>query len=246
MPTENLLPPHGRMPCTACFDGRATWGKTSLSSDDGWTLDNNPGAWGAQNPRFLLLGFSKGERQSIGILTRPHDEIPYAGFRPRVSAGLQKLGLLDPTDTIDAHIRSDEQDWAFGSVVRCTLAKGGKKSGTIIPSSVNATSYDTWRNRCTDLYLSKLPPRLKVVVMLSNDDHYMETCRERIAQLHPGTCKINPVAYGDGRLTWVHVIHFGGQAFNHMRDWMAGADNKAGSKGKWAVQAVQQALNAAI
>jgi len=243
MHTGSLLPPHGRMRCTACFNPQAMWGKSTLSSDDGWTLDNNPCAWGAQNPRFLLLGFSKGERQSVGILTRSHDEIPYAGFRPRLTGGLQKLGLLDPMDTIDAHIRSDEKDWAFGSVVRCALAKGGKKSGTIIPSSVHAKSYDMWRNQCTDLYLSKLPPRLQIVVMLSNDDNYIETCRERIAQLHPGTRKINPVAYGDARVSWIHIIHFGGQAFNHMRDWMAGANNKAGSKGKWAVQAIQQALH---
>jgi hypothetical protein len=78
--------------------------------------------------------------------------------------------------------------------------------------------------------------------MLFNDDRYMAACRDRIAQLHPRTHEINSVAYGDGRVTWVHIIHFGGQAFNHMRDWMAGADNKAGSKGKEAVQAVQQAL----
>lgn len=138
MQTENLLPPHGRMTCAACFDGQATWGISVAPSDDGWTLDNNPCAWGARNPRFLLLGFSKGERQSAGILTRPHNEVPYAGFRPRLTAGLQKLGLLDPADTVDAHIRSDEPDWAFGSVVRCALAKAGRKSGTIIPSSTHA------------------------------------------------------------------------------------------------------------
>ena len=242
MQTENLFPPHGRMLCAACFDGHATWGKSVSSSDDGWTLDNNPCAWGARNPRVLLLGFSKGERQSAEILSRPHNEIPYAGFRPRLTAGLQKLRLLELTDTVDAHIRSDEQDWAFGSLVRCTLAEGGKKSGTIILSSARAQSYGTWRKQCTGLYLSKLPPRLQLVVMLSNDDRYMAACRERITRLHPGTRKINSVAYGDGRVTWVHIIHFGGQAFNHMRDWMAGADNKAGLKGRWAVQAAQQAL----
>lgn len=173
MQTQALMPPHGRILCTACFDGNAIWGKSRISSDEGWTLDNNPCAWGAQNPRFLLLGFSKGERQSVGILTRQHDDIPYAGFRPRLTAGLQKLGLLTPMDTIEAHIRGDEPDWAFGSVVRCALAKGGKKSGTIIPSSTGSASYEKWRKQCTDLYLSKLPPRLQVVVMLSNDDGYV-------------------------------------------------------------------------
>ena len=188
------------------------------------------------------MGFSKGDRQSVGILTKQHNDIPYEGFRPRLTGGLRKLGMLDPTDTIEAHIRSDEQDWAFGSLVRCTLAKGGRKSGTIIPSSTNAQTYATWRNKCTDLYVPKLPPRLQVVVMLSNDDAYVTACRERITELHPSTRKINSVAYGDGRVTSVHIIHFGGQGFNHMGDWMAGANNKAGLKGKLAVQAVRQAL----
>ncbi|MEK4031516.1 hypothetical protein WOA01_00145 [Methylocystis sp. IM2] len=190
----------------------------------------------------MLLGFSKGERQSAGILSKRHNDIPYAGFRERLTGGLQKLGLLGPTDTIDSHIREDEPDWAFGSLVRCTLAKGGKKSGTIIPSSATADSYKSWREQCTSRYLSKLPTRLEVVVMLSNDDEYVEECRKRITELHPATRPINPVAYGDERVTWVHIIHFGGQGFNHMNSWMTGATNKAGRKGDWAVEAVQKGM----
>jgi hypothetical protein len=189
-----------------------------------------------------LLGFSKGERQTRDILGMRHEDIPYAGFRDRLTAGLKKLGLLAPADTIDAHIRSGEPDWAFGSLVRCTLAKDGEKSGMIIPSSVRSTSYEMWRQKCTDLYLSKLPSRLQVVVMLSNDDGYIETSRRRIRALHPAIRDINPVAYGDSRVTWVHIVHFGGQAFNRMRDWMTGADNKAGRKGRWAAEAVQKAF----
>jgi hypothetical protein len=123
--TANLLPAHGRIPCTACFGGQATWGKSVATSDDGWTLDNNPCAWGSRNPKYLLLGFSKGVRQTVGIATRPHDSIPYDGFRPRLTEGLKMLGLLAPTDTVDAHIRADEPDWGFGSFVRCTLGGGG-------------------------------------------------------------------------------------------------------------------------
>ncbi|MER9507207.1 hypothetical protein [Mesorhizobium sp. M0579] len=242
MPYENLLPPHGRMKCEACFSNGAEWGTTSISAADGWTLDNNPCAWGARNPRFLILGFSKGERQSRGILGKRHDGIPYAGFRPRLTKGLQTLGLLAEGDTIDAHIRPNEPDWAFGSVVRCTLAENGKKSGTIISSAATASGYLEWRDRCTDLYLSNLPPRLQIVVMLSNDDQYIESCRTRITDLHPGTQRINDVAYGNGQVTWVHIVHFGGQGFNHMNDWTNLADNTAGRKGKCAVSAVRKSL----
>lgn len=244
MREEHLLPAHGRMTCTACFGEQVNWGRTRAKSGDGWTLDNNPCAWGSRNPRFLLLGFSKGERQSRDILARRHNDIPYAGFRERLTGGLQQLGMLATDDRIDNHIRSDETDWAFGSVVRCALAKDGKKSGSIIPASVTSASFEAWQARCTDLYLSKLPSRLQLVIMLSNDDGYIEQCRQRITRLHPSTRKINDVAYGDGRVAWVHVVHFGGQAFNHMADWMSCAGNKAGRKGTLARQAVECALSA--
>ena len=169
----------------ACFNPQATWGKSTLSSDDGWTLDNNPCAWGAQNPRFLLLGFSKGERQSVGILNRLHDEIPYAGFRPHLTAGFAaKAKSFHPTDTIDAHIRSDEQDWAFGSIIRCALAKGGRIRNDY-PVIGPREELQFVAKPLYGPIPSELPPRLQIVVMLSNDDGYIETCRERIAQLHP-------------------------------------------------------------
>lgn len=242
MTPELLLPPHDRMTCTACFPQRANWGETRILSEDGWSLENNPCAWGARSPRFLVLGFSKGERQSRNILAKDHDAIPFDGFRPRLAAGLRMLTLLEEGDTVDNHIRVDEPDWAFGSVVRCSLAKDGKKSGTVISSSATARSYEEWRDRCTDLYLSRLPVRLQIVIMLSNDDTYVENCRARITRLHPGTRKINEVAYGDGRVTWVHIVHFGGQGFNHMRDWTELADNTAGRKGQAARDAVIGAL----
>lgn len=230
------------MACTACFSGVAVWGRTKIQSEDGWSLENNPCAWGAKDPRFLLLGFSKGDRQSKDILAKRHDAIPYAGFRDRLTSGLRMLTLLDQEDTLDNHIRAGEQDWAFGSLVRCSLAKDGRKSGTVISSSAAARSYEEWRDRCTDLYLSRLPPKLQVVIMLSNDASYVKSCRGRVAKLHPGTREINEVAYGDGRVTWVHIVHFGGQGFNHMRDWTDLADNTAGRKGRAARDAVLEAL----
>lgn len=240
---EQPLPAHGRMRCTACFPGSAEWGRTTIPALDGWTLENNPCAWGSRNPRFLILGFSKGERQSRGILSKRHDEIPYAGFRPRLTKRLQTLGLLAEGETICEHIGQHEPDWAFGSLVRCSLAENGRKSGTIISSAATARSYLEWRDRCTNLYLSKLPSRLQIVIMLSNDDRYIEICRDRIAKLHPGTQPINDVSYGDDRVTWVHTIHFGGQGFNHMNDWNSLAANTAGRKGRSAVAAVRRALS---
>src|SRR5262249_14280893 len=136
----NLLPPHGRIACDHCFKEPVQWGRSSREVE-GWLLENNPLAWGARNPRYLLLGFSKGTRQCADLLLRPINEIPYAGFRPRLTDALRTLGLLPAGDTIDAHIRPDEPDWAFGSVVRCSVAKFDPvaskylKSGDVIAAS---------------------------------------------------------------------------------------------------------------
>lgn len=246
MTTHDLLPAHGRLTCSKCFGGEAVWGRSQIASGDGWTLDHNPCAWGSSNPKYLLLGFSKGERQSQHILARRHNDIPYAGFRPRLADGLKRLGLLSPDKTIDDLIKPTEEDWGFGSLVRCSAASGGKKSGSIINEAPSARSFLEWRDVCTGQFLSSLPPRLRIVVMLSNDEPYVGSCMNRIATLHPGTKRINDVAYGDGKVTWVHIVHFGGQGFNHMRDWMDFADNKAGRKGRSAFEAVKAALESDV
>ena len=237
----NSFPTHGRISCSICFDRPAIWGVTKQIAADGWALENNPCAWGSESPRFALLGFSKGERQSKGIGSRIHNEIPFAGFRDRLDAGLRKLGLFGETETISDHLKNTESDWAFGSVVRCSLEKDSSKSGNIIPQA-SGGSYRLWRDNCSRTFLAQLPERLKVVVMLSNTDSYVKECFLRIKELHPSTKMLNPVAYSNGSVTWIHIVHFGGQGFNWMSDWLNEAPNKAGQKGAWAVQAAGYAL----
>ena len=237
--TDLLMPPHGRISCRVCFKKHAVWGRSVASSLDGWTLENNPCAWGGRDPRNLLLGFSKGGRQTSNILSRSHEEIPYAGFRKKITAGMHILGLLPSNDTIDAHIYAGDTEWAFGSLVRCGLAKNGKQSGNIIPSSTSSGTHQGWIDRCTEVYLSRLPPRLETVVLLSIGNSYIEDCFQRIQKLHTGVRRINHVAYGDEKVTWVHVVHFGGPGINHINSWLGDAPNVVGQKRRLAVQALQ-------
>lgn len=229
------LPPHGRISYSACFSGTPNWG-VSRAEEDGWLLENNPCSWGAQDPRYLVLGFSEGVRQCQDILSRDHDDIPAAGFRLRLTRALCALGLLTEQDSIDAHIRSDEPDWAFGSVILCSdnkingITGKAEKSGTIIAESARRHSGSDWIGTCMSRWLSTLPPRLRPVIMLSNEDAYVDACYKRVRQLHPNTRMINEVAYGDDRVTWVHIVHVGGRGVNHIEDWIAGRDNKQGRK----------------
>ncbi len=79
------------------------------------------------------------------------------------------------------------------------------------------------------------------MVLLSNSDNYVEDCFQRIRMLHPETRRINPVAYCNGKVTWVHVVHFGGVGINHINSWLGDEPNKAGQKRRYAVQAVEAA-----
>jgi hypothetical protein len=204
---DGLLPLHGRTDCSACFAGKVEWGVSCLREHD-WMLENNPLALGARNPKKLLLGFSKGVRQSTELLARRLEDVAFAGFRPRITQAMQVLELLSPGDCIENHFRADEPDWAFGDVIRCSVAKwdpaSGKylKSGDVIAAAARRTDGADWIANCMSRLLAKLPPRLETVVLLSNDDTYVDACFERVRLLHPDTRRINKVAYGNDRVTW--------------------------------------------
>ena len=229
------LPTHGRLQCSRCFDGPVVWGHTRIE-DDGWRLLNNPMSWGASDPRFLLLGFSKGSRQADIALTAPHEAVPFNGFRPRLDEGLRLLGLFDANETVDQHLHANEQDWAFGSIVRCTVEKKNlgtgkfEKSGDIIPASAKRGAGKDWIGQCVSQHLSILTQRLETVILLSNDDAYVDACFNALHATHPQIRRINDVSYGDCQTIWVHIVHFGGQGFNHMQSWLSGSANRQGDK----------------
>ena len=84
-----------------------------------------------------------------------------------------------------------------------------------------------------------LPPRLQTVVLLSNDDDYVDVCFAKIRSIHPGTRRINQVAYQTGSVTWVHIVHVGGPGANHIKAWLAGAPGKQGNKMRLAREALE-------
>jgi hypothetical protein len=241
---DGLLPPHGRIDCSTCFSGNVVWGVSSLHEHD-WMLENNPLALGARNPTKMLLGFSKGMRQSSELLVRRVEDVAFAGFRSRVTQALQVLDLLQRDDIIERHFRADEPDWAFGDVIRCSVAKldpaTGRylKSGDVISASARRANGADWIGNCTRRFLTRLPSRLKTVILLSNDDAYMDACFDRVRRLHPNTRRINHVAYGDGQVVWIHVVHLGGTGFNHMTSWLEGKANKQGRKRDLAIAALK-------
>lgn len=237
----SLLPQHGRIACSRCFPGGARWGESVLERD-GWRLENNPIAIGARDPRVLVLGFSKGENQCKPGL--PLDRMAFAGMRHRVTEVLRTLGLLSPSERVDDRMVPGETEFAFGSLVRCSISKRDavtgrlSKSGDIIQPSASAAAAQDFVGACADQFLGALPPRLRLVVMLSNDDSYIEACGQLFGRMH-GAAPINPAAYGNGRVTWVHTIHPSGASGSHFPAWLSATAGKQARKREWAIEAAR-------
>lgn len=239
------LPAHGFLTCSRCFP-TATWGETELE-EDGWRLVNSPASWGATDPRVLVLGFSKAETQLKAFRRKPFDQVAYAGFRPNLTNVLRKLSLLTEDEDVGQRIAADERDFAFGSLIRCALSvrddETGKylSSGDIIKRSCLGKAPQDFIRACTETFLVTLPERLRVIVMLGNEDGYADSCFEAIGRIHSGVRRINKMAYeADGKV-FVHVIHPAGTSGRHIPDWLHGSGGKQATKRMLAIDALASA-----
>ncbi|MFG1379732.1 hypothetical protein [Xanthobacter autotrophicus] len=227
------LPAHGRVACSKCFNGPTVWNETEMVAA-GWHIVNNPMSWGAAKPQYLVLGVSKGTTQCEAISPKPHNDVPFDGFRHALAKALQLLGLLQTSETIESKISASEMEWGFGSMVRCALGipkadNAIERSGTVVQRLAAMSGDQSWITLCSSVFLRTLPASLRVVVLLSNDDGYIDACFAAIRRLRPSTRRINDVAYGDEEITWVHIVHVGGPGKNHIASWFAG-EGRQGSK----------------
>ncbi|SHJ99811.1 hypothetical protein SAMN02745216_02673 [Desulfatibacillum alkenivorans DSM 16219] len=242
---SKLFPIHGKIKCSRCFEGAPVqWGKTFIESN-GWTLENNPGAWGSRNPEILILGYSKGDRQAKKILSIPFDEIPFKGMRNNLTRILQKLGILSLGESIDQRIHGEENELAFGSLIRCSLGlwdsgKGAvRKSGGLIKASFREEPARQYIRNCSNEYLFNLPTRLKLILMMGNGDDYIGDCFNMMAEIHPEIKRINEVAYSNGAVIWVHLVHPSGAGMSHIKAWLEADNGKQAEKRKAAIEAVR-------
>jgi hypothetical protein len=245
---------HKKFDCSQCYTNRgATWGKTDRTFGAGsppkWRIENTPASWGGENPRVVVLGFSRGQNQSHD--RQPFDQVAFHGMRPALGAILRRLELLGPGEGVDARMRSGERDFAFSSLIRCSIAQWDKskvryaKSGNaILKTCLKDPDSRPLATACTEHFLAVLPERLRVVILLGNEDGYIEGCRELVSRLHAHVRPINAVAYGDDRVTWIHTVHAKAQG-SHLRDWLdrPASEGGQGRKRELALQAIQSASN---
>jgi len=196
------FPNHGKLDCRVCFNGNS-----STETYGEWGLLNNPGHWGSSNPEILILGFSKGLKQAKAFENAPFDTVAFKDMRHRLKDALVSIGAF-PTDlSIDSIFTSDEKRFASSSMFRCTVSLNGKTSGNLIGSMFKDNPIAPAKT-CTDKYLKHLPSNLKLILLLSTDDKYIEGCKDLIKNLHSETFSdVNSVSYKAGGVYWVHISH---------------------------------------
>ena len=241
----SVLPRHGRIYCNKCFEGEEVqWGITRIEKN-GWLLENNPGSWGSQEPIVLILGVSKGTRQSEKINKLTHNEIPFRSERKNLTKLLIRLGLMSEDESVDKKINKDEKDFAFGSLLKCGIAmwedsKGEYvKAGKVVQESANNPQAQEYIRNCASKYLGDLPKRTKLIVMLSNDDGYIDACYLVFKHLYPNIMRHNQVSYGNDQVTWIHVIHPSGSSGRHIPAWLNDETGKQAMKREAALAGVR-------
>ena len=179
---------------------------------------NDPGYWGASDPRVLVLGMSKGNTQSEAMSESwrngDYDIVPFKGFRPRLLKVLQAVGLMPGVESLESRIKETELSYGWASIMRCSLT-GLKPDGTFGASSAQVIAamkrqLDELSN-CIASHLGRLSRRTRLVVLLSNDDNYMrvisKTMKGVFGQAYEEHPSLSPVVFRAGPRIFVHVGH---------------------------------------
>lgn len=243
---QNSFPSHGPISCARCIapDQRVV-------EVGRWRVVNDPGAWGSADPQVLVLGFSKGFTQANAYAQGDFDAVPFKGMRPRLTAALRAVGLLAAGETVDERMRHEEQNFAFGSLVRCSLSRRVEEfampnatyscTGSVMPLAFREEVSRIVRV-CAETYLGVLPRRLRLILMLGTTDNYIDACRNLVRSLHPTTFStINSVSYASKGVTFCHISH-PSPLNGHHSNWLASSRAmKPGRKREEAIEAVRLA-----
>lgn len=236
-----MLPKHGWIGCTRCYSTESDHRLIGAGSPPPWRIEKPNGAWGTIEPLVVVLGFSRGARQSK---PRPFDQIAFAGMRESLTKILKALHLLKADDHVDRRISASEKDFHFGSLFRCSVAmwdpkkRAYAKSGnSILEKFLESDETRHVAHNCTEQYLAALPERTKLVVLLGNSEDYVEGCRSLFKRLYPDLRSANDVCYSNGKITWVHTIHAAAQG-DYIPQWLSGKPTPIGRKLKPAVDGV--------
>ena len=229
-----------------------------VSDDKAWCIRWNPLAWGNVEPEILVLGFSKGPTQ-VCALEKPeyqHDRIAFMRSLPQVGKILAHIEVVcvpedgDYGKMIYHHICNRNGRFHFGSLVRCAVErkdeKGGWKGGHgKLDEFLNSDFGKEVAGNCASQFLCKLPAKTKLVIVFGCDTDYIQAVRKLIQDTRGRKLnEMKEVAYTDGKVTFVHVVHFTAP-YDEIPDWLGendSNDEEKGRRGRLAKEVVKLAL----
>lgn len=203
---------HGRMGCMRCWSE----GADTLQESGPFRLVRDPGHWGASNPRTLVLGMSKGNTQSSAFASGPFEAVAFKGIRPRMLTIFQAVGMLPDETEADFERRfcASETEFAFASVVRCSITGMDRKKGVhtadspnVLPAFRRGSAGAQFVENCVDEHLAHLPPRTDLVLLLGNTDGYVSALSDMIGRTRGAISRINEVSYSSSGVLFVHLAH---------------------------------------
>lgn len=229
---------HGWNTCRKCHDPNA-----EVSRNGKWHMRANPGYWGSEQPKVLVLGFSKGANQIKAANDGDFDKVAFAKMRPRLHHVLTTLGLSDPAHDMDALLSAASTDLGAASLLRCGLSieVNGKleTSGPIIAMSLK----DSWTHdrieACVRQHLLEMPQSVKHVVLLGNDDRYVEGVKTIMRTVFADCREVNSMSFRARGALWIFVVH-PSPANGHFKDWAEEGTGKQATKCRAARAAVGQ------
>jgi hypothetical protein len=223
---------HGRIACRRC------WACDEDVQEKGnFRLVRDPGHWGASEPQTLVLGISKGNTQSRAYAQGAFEEVAFKGIRRRILEIFHSVGLLigETPSAFERRFTQSETDFAFASVVRCSLTGMDRKKRIHTADSPNvlrafrpgSEGYQFVVN-CIDQYLLPLSVRTRLVLLLGNTDGYISTLKTVLAAKRSPIMTINEVGYWAGGVKFVHLAH-PSKGNGHFNAFLRG-EGKPGSK----------------
>lgn len=241
---------HGPMACRRCWTSEA-----KVQHAGNFKLIHDPGHWGAADPETIVLGISKGNTQTTAYASGPFDEVAFKGIRHRILEIFQAVGLLagETPAQFEKRFKSTEKDFAFASVVRCSLTGIDRKksaerrepvytadSPNVIPAFRPESKGYPFVSNCVDQHLANLGARARLVLLLGNTGSYITALRDVVATTRGRVTSINEVAYWSAGVKFVHLSH-PSKGNGHFGAFIRG-EGTPGGKRDLAKSALQSAL----
>ncbi|MXO84755.1 hypothetical protein GRI38_01735 [Altererythrobacter aurantiacus] len=203
---------HGSVECSRCWDSSTA----TVQEEGSFRLVRDPGHWGASNPETLVLGMSKGNTQSSAYRTECFDRVAFKGMRHRILQCFQSVGLLanETLERFERRFVASEKDFAFASMVRCSLTGFDRKKGkhtadspNVLPAFKPSVVGHRFVQACVEQHLVRLPSRTSRVLLLGNTDSYVKAVAAAMSRQRGEVVWINPMAYKSADVWFVHLAH---------------------------------------